>query len=145
MSILKERGLAGAYQGIVATLLRNAPANAAYYGVYEYAREWQTKPGQTKNELAKWRVVMAGGLGGWAYWASIYPLDLIKSSIQSDHIDPSKRIYSGTLDATKRIYTQYGIKGFFRGFTPCLLRAFPANGAAFLMYEFARDLLGRSS
>lgn len=56
---------------------------------------------------------------------------------------PSKRIYSGALDAAKKIYAQHGATGFFRGITPCLLRAFPANGAAFVSYEYARELLGK--
>ena len=34
--------------------MRNGPANAAYYGVYEWAREAQLKAGQTKSELAKY-------------------------------------------------------------------------------------------
>lgn len=81
--------------------MRNGPANAGYYGAYEWAREAQLKAGQTKNDLARydlfimfngdlnherWKVAFAGGVGGVAYWLAIYPVDLVKSSIQSDHI-----------------------------------------------------------
>jgi len=31
-------------------------ANGFYYGMYEWAREVQTKPGQKKSELASWQV-----------------------------------------------------------------------------------------
>ena len=35
------------------------------------------------------------------------------------------------------IYKQEGMGAFFRGFTPCVLRAFPANAAAFVGFEMA--------
>jgi len=138
-SIVKERGPIGAYQGIIPTIVRNGPANAAWYGVYETARTYQTQPGQSKNDLAQWRVVLAGGLGGWAYWLSIYPIDVVKSTVQADEPDPTKRKYQNTMHAIRQIHAQYGIKGFFRGFTPCMLRAFPANGATFMTYQYVMN------
>jgi len=139
-SIIKERGPLGAYQGIIPTLWRNAPANAAWYGVYEMARQYQLKPGESRNDLAKWRVMISGGLGGWAYWLSTYPIDLIKSTIQADHIDPKQRKYTGTMDAVNKIYSNFGVKGFFfRGITPCLIRAPPINASTFLTFELVQQ------
>jgi solute carrier family 25 carnitine/acylcarnitine transporter 20/29 len=40
-------------------------------------------------------------------------------------------------DAFRTIYKQEGMGAFFRGFTPCVLRAFPANAAAFVGFEMA--------
>lgn len=34
-----------------------------------------------------------------------------------------------------------GTRGLFRGLTPCLVRAFPANASCFLAYEYCKDLL----
>jgi hypothetical protein len=53
-------------------------ANGFYYGAYEAARIAQTKPGQSKSQLASWQVMMAGSAGGLAYWLSVYPVDLVK-------------------------------------------------------------------
>jgi solute carrier family 25 carnitine/acylcarnitine transporter 20/29 len=33
------------------------------------------------------------------------------------------------------IYQTEGIKGFYKGFTPCLIRSIPANSSAFLAME----------
>jgi hypothetical protein len=35
----------------------------------------------------------------------------------------------GALDAVRQIYETKGIKGFYKGFTPCIARCFPANAA----------------
>jgi solute carrier family 25 carnitine/acylcarnitine transporter 20/29 len=50
-------------------------------------------------------------------------------------MEPSKRVYSGTIDTFSKIYKSHGVGGFTRGIVPCLLRAFPANGSAFVTYD----------
>ncbi len=40
--------------------------------------------------------------------------------------------FSGTL---REIYRAAGMRGFFSGLTPCILRAFPANACAMYAYE----------
>lgn len=95
--------------------------------MYEVGREAQLKPGQTKTDLALWQVMLAGAAGGIGYWVSIYPVDIIKTTMQSDNPDPKLRRYKGFADATRQIYADFGIKGFFRGFTPAIVRCIPAN------------------
>lgn len=77
------------------------------------------------------------------YWLSIYPIDVIKSSVQSDHSDPTKRKYSGMIDAARKIHAEHGVKGYFRGIAPCLARSFPANAATFVAYEKVVSILGK--
>jgi len=66
---------------------------------------------------------------------------VIKSKMQIDHSDPSKRLYRNMFHCAQSLYAAGGIKPFFVGFTPCLLRAFPANGACFLVYEVTKQLM----
>jgi solute carrier family 25 carnitine/acylcarnitine transporter 20/29 len=44
--------------------------------------------------------------------------------------------------AAKTLATE-GIGGFYKGFVPCILRAFPANAATFFAFEVTMDLIGR--
>jgi len=146
--IVSQYGVRGVYQGLGATILRNIPANAGYFGVYEYSKRWFADHGSSEKrqvkDLKPHEILLSGGLGGCACWIFSYPMDVVKSLMQTDHVDKSKRQYSGIIDCAKKIYqTQGGAKAFWRGFTPCIVRAFPANGACFFAYEFAKSMFER--
>lgn len=53
----------------------------------------------------------------------------------------SNPAYRTTLECIAHIHAQHGLAGFFRGFTPTICRAFPANAATFLAYEIVSSLL----
>eukprot|EP01133_Synstelium_polycarpum_P005928 gene5928-6867_t len=139
--IFQARGITGIYQGLSSTLLRDIPANAAYFGVYELTRRAFVNEGQRVEQLPAWKVMLAGGVGGMSYWTLTYPIDVIKSSIQTDAIQPSQRRYANLIDCASKIYRQQGIAGFYKGFTPCFIRSMPANAACFVLYEKAREIM----
>ena len=108
---------------MTATVLREIPSFAGYFSVYEGLK------GHLKSDSI-WNPIISGGFAGIAAWLPCYPQDVIKSVIQSSDTKLS------VLEASKRIYKTSGLKGFFKGFTPTMIRAFPANAATFLGYEF---------
>jgi solute carrier family 25 carnitine/acylcarnitine transporter 20/29 len=140
--IVGKHGIKGAYQGLMPTFLRDVPSNASYFVFYELARKLMVKEGQSVSDLPAWKVMIAGATGGVAYWGVTYPTDVIKSTIQTDNIDPSQRKYHGIADTARKIYASNGFKGFFKGFTPCIIRSIPANAACFVVYEQVRKLTG---
>jgi len=140
--VLSKYGIRGIYQGLGPTFLRDIPSNASYFGFYELSRRAMVSPGKNVGEIPAWKVMIAGGIGGMMYWSLTYPTDVIKSAIQTDSIDPSQRKYKGIVDCAKKIMATEGIKGFYKGFTPCFIRSIPANAVCFLFYEQARKLVG---
>jgi solute carrier family 25 carnitine/acylcarnitine transporter 20/29 len=138
----KNYGIRGVFQGLIPTFARDVPAISLYFGVYEAARLALTPPGGRVEDLPASSVLIAGGCGGFAYWSLTYPIDVVKSSIQADAIDPKQRQFKGFWDTTRKLYADGGYRRFFRGLTPCLLRAFPGNAACFFAYEKTRQLLG---
>jgi len=130
------------YQGLQATLIRDIPANSLYFGVYEWMKRKLRKEGQRSEDLPAWKVLIAGGVGGMAFWAFTYPTDVIKSSIQTDSPVMAERKYKNYSDAVKKIWAADGARGFFKGFAPCMIRSFPANAVCFLAYEQARKFIG---
>ena len=108
-------------------------------GFYEIIRGSYIPEGGTIQDAPMYAMFIAGGLGGFLYWFLTYPTDVIKSSMQSDHSDRSKRRFKGYIDCAKYLYkNEGGIPRFFRGFTPCLMRSIPANAIQLSTLELCR-------
>jgi len=75
------------------------------------------------------------------YWVLSYPLDIIKSAIQTDSIYPEHRKYKGVLSTAAKLWAEGGIARYTAGLAPCLLRSFPANAAGFAAYESVKNLM----
>ncbi|KAK8793528.1 hypothetical protein WA158_004887 [Blastocystis sp. Blastoise] len=143
--VFKTNGLLGVFQGFLPTLYRDTIAVSLYFGSYEWVRRAYRKPGQSLEDIDKqgpWIQFLAGGIAGFFYWIGIYPLDVIKSTLQCDSIAKSERTYKGMMDITKKIWNTQGMKGFFKGFVPCMLRSIPANAACFLFVEQTKKIMG---
>ncbi|AET40110.1 carnitine:acyl carnitine antiporter Ecym_5351 [Eremothecium cymbalariae DBVPG len=127
--ILATGGLRSLFKGSLATLARDGPGSALYFASYEFTKAKLNAISGT-NELSIANVCLAGGVAGVSMWLGVFPIDTIKTKLQSSSVK------QGMLEATKEIYrTRGGIKGFFPGIGPALLRSFPANAATFLGVE----------
>ena len=95
------------------------------------------KDGNATGELSLGAVMTAGGAAGVAMWIPVFPVDTIKSRLQSAEGRPT---IGGTISS---VYRGGGIKAFFPGFGPALARAVPANAATFLGVELAHKAMNQ--
>jgi len=136
--LFKEGGIRSIYKGTFVTILRDGPGSAAYFGVYELAkREISRAQGLEPGDLSPVAVLTAGGLAGMGCWIVQIPADTIKSRYQT----APEGMYNGLFDVYKKLISDEGPAGLFRGLRPALLRAFPANAACFYGMEVARRAL----
>ncbi|CAN6627607.1 mitochondrial carnitine carrier [Trichomonascus vanleenenianus] len=126
--LYKEGGLRSVFKGSVATLCRDGPGSALYFATYEILKKKLTPK---DSELSLGAITFAGGMAGVAMWVPVFPIDTIKSNLQSSQVPQSIG------QVTKSIYRSGGFKAFFPGIGPALLRSFPANAATFLGVELA--------
>lgn len=136
ISVVREMyrtgGLKSIFKGSGATMARDGPGSAIYFATYEYVKEKLSTPGQN---LSLFAISVAGGSAGVAMWLSVFPIDTIKSTQQSSNVNIS------IVEATKKIYSKNGIRGYFPGVGPALARSFPANAATFVGVEVAKEFL----
>lgn len=124
--LYKEGGVRSVFRGSAMTLARDGPGSAAYFAAYEYIKRSLTPKdaeGNSTGELSLPAILTAGGAAGIAMWIPVFPVDTIKSRLQSA---PGKPTIGGTIGA---VYASGGVKAFFPGFGPALARAVPANAA----------------
>lgn len=87
-----------------------------------------------KNEyFTKLAQFMAGGLAGFSFWLTIYPLDNLKTRIQADSLVNPK--YKNYFDCFRKTIKACGFQGLYKGMQPTILRAMPVNAASFLIFE----------
>ncbi|ORZ35139.1 putative YMC1-protein of the mitochondrial carrier family [Catenaria anguillulae PL171] len=137
-------GIQGVFKGQAVTVAREFQGYGAYFLTYEYLVQRACKAeGVSRKELPTWKVMTYGALSGYSLWISVFPIDVIKSKLQTDAFDPTNRKYSSALDCFRQTLKAEGIRGLYRGFVPCMLRAAPVNAITFLGFEAAMNVLGR--
>lgn len=134
-----EGGVKGLFKGLVPTMAREIPGNAAMFGAYQWIKQYLAG-GQDTSSLGRGSLIVAGGIAGATFWFSVYPTDVVKSVIQVDDYKNPK--FSSSIDAFRKILASEGVKGFYKGFGPAMARSVPANAACFLAYEVTRSSLG---
>ncbi|GAB1197655.1 hypothetical protein APSETT444_006956 [Aspergillus pseudonomiae] len=136
--LYKEGGIRSVFRGSAMTLARDGPGSAAYFAAYEYIKRSLTPKdanGNATGQLSMPAVLAAGGAAGIAMWIPVFPVDTIKSRLQSA---PGKPTIGGTI---RSVYASGGFKAFFPGFGPALARAVPANAATFAGVELAHNFM----
>ncbi|RUP43685.1 mitochondrial carrier domain-containing protein [Jimgerdemannia flammicorona] len=142
--IYREHGLfRGIYKGQAVTMVREFQGYGAYFLSYEYlVRETMASSRlKHRNEIPTWKVCAFGAVAGYAMWLTVYPVDVIKSKIQTNGFTAATRAYNSAWDCVVKTWRKEGMKGFFRGFGPCILRAAPVNAATFVGFEAAMRVL----
>lgn len=125
----------GLYRGEAVTVLREAQA----YGVWFMAFEWMMNSDAARNridrkDIATWKVALYGGLAGEALWLASYPFDVVKSKMQTDGFGAEMR-YKSMRDAFAQTWRAEGMRGFWKGLAPTLLRAMPVSAGTFAVVE----------
>lgn len=137
--LYKTGGLRSVFRGSLATFARDGPGSAAYFASYEVIKKSLTprKEDGSPGDLSIAAVVTAGGMAGVAMWTLVFPLDTIKSTLQATE-------GSNLSGVVKTIHARGGLKAFFPGLGPALLRSFPANAATFLGVEVANQFITKT-
>eukprot|EP00743_Colponemidia_sp_Colp-15_P007954 GILK01008615.1.p1 GENE.GILK01008615.1~~GILK01008615.1.p1 ORF type:complete len:330 (+),score=32.19 GILK01008615.1:36-992(+) len=150
---IQTQGIKGVFRGMSATIYREVPAYAAQFGTYESCkRAIASFQGIPVTDLAPAALLLSGGIGGIGCWVFSYPQDLVKTRLQvqpdgqASKYKPSRLLLDGGFfSCWKEVVRTDGYRGLWRGFTPCVARAFPANAAGFLTYELAQKAFAASN
>lgn len=120
---IRQIGMRNIYKGLGITALRNIFSVGFFFWGYD----------KVKNlyENRYTGAFVGGAAAGFLCWGPVYPLDNIKTRLQTD----TTHQYKGILDCVKKVYRKQGFRGFWNGFTPCITRGVFVNPFVFLAYE----------
>jgi len=138
--LYKEGGIRSIMRGTAATALRDVPASGCYFGCYEAMKAFfrTDRNGGPDRELTYLDILLAGGSAGIANWVWAIAPDVVKTRLQTA---PAGMYPNGVRSVIPELFRTEGPKGFFKGFGPVALRAFPANACCLLGYEAALQIM----
>ncbi|RDW65875.1 putative mitochondrial carrier protein [Aspergillus mulundensis] len=137
--IVRNRGWRGLYFAGGVTCARDSIGYGFYFWSYEYCKRLMSSHDEDPRSAAL-KVFLCGGIAGIVTWASVFPLDVIKTRLQANtiaaHAEARPLLQAqthkhtlGTFDLAKDMYRTEGLKAFYRGIGVCSLRAFIVNAA----------------
>lgn len=132
-SVLKERGPLGFYAGMPAQITRDIFFYSSFFGSYEVLCHYMKKKFPDLPEAMVY--FNAGGIAGQIAWACSIVPDSVKSRIQTSQ--SLLNLPSGK-ETFKAIVREKGYWGLFSGMEVAIVRAYPANAALFVGYEYTK-------
>ena len=92
--------------------------------------------------LSNFTTATIGALSGAVGASSVYPLNLLRTRLQSQGTAIHPPTYTGIWDVTVRTVKGEGVRGLFKGITPNLLKVVPAVSITYVVYDNAKAALG---
>lgn len=143
-NIVSTKGPLGLFRGWHVTCWREIPAFGVYFALYDiiredivsYKRRMMGSSEESSSSIDLLGSILAGGTAGSVSWAIIYPLDVIKTRIQTSPLGSAKPEDRKIWAAGRHIVKGSGTNALFRGVGIAAFRAFPVNGIIFPMYEY---------
>ncbi|MEQ2203006.1 hypothetical protein XENOCAPTIV_022498 [Xenoophorus captivus] len=91
------------------------------------------------------RSLICGSGAGMISKTLTYPFDLFKKRLQVGGFEKARarfgKTYRGLTDCAVQIAKEEGIRGFFKGLSPSLLKAALSTGFTFFWYEFFLNVM----
>lgn len=134
-SIFKSEGVCGLWRGLRANLMFRGLL-FIFWSSYEYYSRLITAKLDSLNLGTDSDILvpfLAGGFAANTFWVIAFPFDVVKNRIMS-----SNEPRLGIIETIDNMKMKGGLRAFYRGYLPALLRSFPTNGAALLSYELVK-------
>ncbi|KAJ7945204.1 Calcium-binding mitochondrial carrier protein like [Quillaja saponaria] len=139
--IWQEGGLLGFFRGNGLNVVKVTPESAIKFYAYEMLKNVIGDMQGNKGDIGTSGRLLAGGMAGAVAQTAIYPMDLIKTRLQTFASESGKCPGLGTL--TKDIWVQEGPRAFYKGLIPSVLGIIPYAGIDLTAYETLKDLSKR--
>ena len=137
------------HRGLGMGLIGMFPYSAIDLTIYEYLKRLATTRRAQLRGCPE-REAQPGGLLTGAIGAvsssigatAVYPLNLLRTRLQSQGTAIHPPTYSGWRDCLARTVKGEGAKGLYRGLTPNLTKVIPSMSISYMTYEASKQVMG---
>lgn len=138
-SVVRADGVRGLWRGTAPTLIRNAPGTSLYFYFLNHTKQICLRTEQkiwhdpTRNTLSPTSNMLMGASSRALAGFLLMPGTVLKVQYES-----SLYKYKGIAPAVLEIWQKGGVRGFFVGAVPTVIRDAPYAGLYMLLYESAK-------
>jgi len=139
---LATHGVArGLYRGWLLTTARDIPSVAGFFVSYEWTKatllRWRPPARDVGDDghhvTPAWVLLAAGAVSGPVSWAVAYPIDTVKSVIQTAPDGAAPKAWT----VARQGFARGGVRFFVNGLGTAVVGAIPATALCVLVYEYA--------
>ncbi|MCJ1312774.1 hypothetical protein MMC25_006450 [Agyrium rufum] len=135
--IFRTEGLRGFYRGLVPSLF-GVSHGALQFMAYEKMKHYGTISSSSSGRLNNLDFLLFSGLSKMFAGTATYPYQVVRARLQTYDAD---RSYRNATDVVRQVWRSEGLKGFYKGLGPNLLRVVPSSCVTFLVYENTKRVL----
>ncbi|KAK4979577.1 mitochondrial FAD carrier protein flx1 [Elasticomyces elasticus] len=129
--IWQSEGLKGFYRGLLPSLFGVSHGAVQFMAYEQLKNHWSTSRGGKSNltnldylQLSAASKIFAGSI--------TYPYQVVRARLQT--YDANKH-YQNARDVVKQVWRNEGLRGFYKGLGPNIVRVLPSTCVTFLVYE----------
>jgi solute carrier family 25 carnitine/acylcarnitine transporter 20/29 len=135
--IWKNEGILAFWKGSFFPLTTVGISIALLFGINEDLKHRYQNILQKKS-MNYWDLFLVGGSSGMLYATFICPVEHIKVRMQVQS-NSATTVYTNSIDCFRKLYSEYGVRGLFKGLGPTLIREFLGCGGYFATYFYLKD------
>lgn len=144
-----EGGLRAAYRGLGLGLMGMFPYSAIDMGTFEFLKAtaigYKARYYGVHEEdapLGNMATAVLGASSGALGATVVYPLNVLRTRLQTQGTAMHPPTYTGVWDATRKTVKGEGLRGLYKGLTPNILKVAPALSITWVCYENTKGVLG---
>lgn len=135
-TIYRTEGLRGFYRGLGVSLF-GVSHGAVQFAMYEPAKRLyftqRRQQGINDGRMTTEATIVISSCAKLVAGAVTYPYQVLRTRLQNYQAD--ERFGKGFRGVVKRVWKEEGVRGFYRGLVPGVVRVMPATWVTFLVYE----------
>lgn len=141
-TVVREEGVGALWRGVSLTALRQGTNQAANFTAYAELKAWaQKRQKDPTAPLPGWQTSIIGLISGAMGPFLNAPIDTIKTRLQKTPAEPGQSAMGRIMSIASQMWKTEGIRAFWMGITPRVMRVAPGQAVTFTVYEYLRDIL----
>lgn len=151
VKMYRDGGLRACYRGVTMGLVGMFPYSAIDMGMFEFLKNtyritYAKYTGCHEDDAAPGNIAMGmiGATSGAIGASLVYPLNVVRTRLQTQGTAMHSATYTGIWDVTRKTIQREGYRGLYKGLTPNLLKVAPALSITWVVYENTKKALGLS-